>query len=56
MHDPVCVRLGERLGDLCADAGRLVRRQRTQTDHPRQGSALHELHDDPVGVALVTIS
>jgi hypothetical protein len=51
-HDPLPVRLVERVGDLDADAQRLRQRQRPSREALRQRLALEVLHDEVLGLAL----
>ena len=54
MHDPLPVRLVERVGDLDAAAHRLLERERAALQGFVEGPPLEVLHDEVVGVALAS--
>ena len=52
VHDPLPVRLVERVGDLDAVAQRLIERQRALAEPVAERLALEVLHDEVLGLAL----
>ena len=53
MHDPLPVRLVQRVGDLDAEAERLRERQRALAEPVRERLALEQLHDEVLRAVLV---
>ena len=54
VHDPLPVRLVERVGDLDPEAQRLVERERALAQAVAERFALEELHDEVLGLALAS--